>query len=155
VEDEKRHLSDDRRQRPEDRRGIMEEGIEGPPFLPRDLLARMEVVAMLVASVALMVLALLRPAPLGEIADPLMAPSHVSAPWIFAWIQELLRHLPAFVAGVIIPLAVYLLVVILPFIKVEAAEEGTASLKTRILPLILLSASVIFIVVMTIMHFLR
>jgi quinol-cytochrome oxidoreductase complex cytochrome b subunit len=155
VTDERRHLRDDRRQHPDDRRDVMGEKPEVTQPVTRDLLARMEVLAMLAASVGLMVLSLFRPAPLGEMPDPVTAPAHVSAPWIFAWIQELLRYLPAFVAGVIIPMAIFLLVVILPFIKIEITEEGTGTLGKRVLPFVLLMVSVLFIVVMTIIHFIR
>ena len=121
----------------------------------RDELARMEVLAMLAATVGLMVLALVRPAPLGEMADPLMAPAHVSAPWIFAWIQELLRYLPALAGGVLIPLALFFVIMALPFLKVERTEEGVQTVGKRGLPLLFLSAVLLFAAVFTLIHFFR
>jgi quinol-cytochrome oxidoreductase complex cytochrome b subunit len=128
---------------------------EAPQYVPRDVLARMEILAMLAATVLLMVLALLRPAPLGERPDPLSTPVHVGAPWIFAWIQELLRHFPALIGGVLVPLAVFLLILLIPFLRVDETVEGAESLKSRILPLILLSLSMLVVIVMTFMHFSR
>lgn len=134
---------------------MAEEKVEGPQYITRDVLARMEILAMLAATVLLMVLALLRPAPLGAMPDPLSTPAHVSAPWVFAWIQELLRHFPALVAGVVIPLVLFLLILFLPFLQVRETVEGAGSLKKRILPLILLSLSLLVILAMTLSHLLR
>lgn len=121
----------------------------------RDVLARMEVLAVLMATVGLMVLALLRPAPLGEMADPLVTPTHVSAPWIFAWIQELLRHLPAFVGGVLVPSGLFLLIVSIPFIRIQVTPEGSASIRGRLLPLIILFLCLLVVAVMTVIHYAR
>ena len=126
-----------------------------PQYISRDILVRMEVLSMLTASVVLMALALFMPAPLGEMADPTTTPPHVSAPWIFAWVQELLRHLPPVAAGVLIPLSVFLLLMALPFFQAGEAEEGVASLKRRLFPLALLSLVLLFIAVMTFLNLFR
>jgi len=110
---------------------------------------------MLAASAALMALALFMPAPLGGMADPTATPPHVSAPWIFAWVQELLRHLPPLAAGVLIPLAAFLLLMALPFFQAGEAEEGPAPLKRRLIPLALLSLVLLLIAVMTFFNLFR
>lgn len=126
-----------------------------PQYVPRDLLAKMEIVAMLAASVVLMVLSLASPAPLGEIADPTTAPPHVSAPWIFAGIQELLKFFPPLIGGILIPAGVFLLVAAVPFLPAASAEEGFESVWTRLLPVFVLFACLLVIVVLTAMHFIR
>jgi quinol-cytochrome oxidoreductase complex cytochrome b subunit len=125
---------------------------EDRKFVSREVLVRMEIFSMLVASIVLMVLALLRPAPLGAPADPLHTPPHVSAPWIFAGIQELLRYLPPLLAGLLIPLAVLFALTFLPFIQTRPTEEGTTSLGKRVLPFVLLVSLLLFIILFTLLH---
>ena len=43
------------------------------------------------------------------------------APWLFLGLQELLRHLPAIAAGVLIPLAAFLLYAALPWLSKQDA----------------------------------
>lgn len=55
-------------------------------------------------------------APIGEAADPTGIPAeHVKAPWIFLGIQQMLRFLPASVAGIVLPLAALALLAAVPF----------------------------------------
>lgn len=73
-------------------------------------------VAALVGLVALCILAAFIDAPIGGPADPAGLPAeHVKAPWIFVGIQQLLRYLPAIVAGVVFPLAALLIITLVPF----------------------------------------
>lgn len=79
-------------------------------------LLRKEFVAALVSLAALCILAALVDAPIGGPADPTGLPAeHVKAPWIFVGIQQLLRYLPAIVAGVIFPVAALLIIALVPF----------------------------------------
>jgi len=90
-------------------------------------LVRREVLAMLLASVALLILSVFAPAPL---AAPITATSSVSAtaraPWFFLWVQELLKLGSPFVWGVVVPLAVLLAVTLIPYVlpKPSEAELG-------------------------------
>jgi quinol-cytochrome oxidoreductase complex cytochrome b subunit len=80
-------------------------------------LLRREVLAMLLASVALLILSVFAPAPL---AQPITGTSAVSstarAPWFFLWVQELLRLGSPFLWGVVVPLALLTAVTLIPYI---------------------------------------
>jgi hypothetical protein len=81
-------------------------------------LVRKEALAALVALVAVSVLAAGLDPPLEGPADATGLPAQgVKAPWIFVGIQQLLRYVPAIIAGVVLPSAVLCGVAILPFIK--------------------------------------
>lgn len=73
-------------------------------------------VAALAVLVVVLLLALLFNAPLREIANPLNTPNPEKAPWYFAALQELLSHFHPLVAGVLIPTAIILALVSLPYI---------------------------------------
>ncbi len=105
-----------------------------PPSLRRDQarisrfeLVRRESLAMLLASAGLLLLAVFAPAPL---APPLTAgaslPETARAPWFFLWVQELLKLGSPFLWGVVVPLALVVLMTLIPFIfsKPKAAELG-------------------------------
>jgi quinol-cytochrome oxidoreductase complex cytochrome b subunit len=80
-------------------------------------LVRREVAAMLMASVALLILSVFAPAPL---APPITVASSISgtihAPWFFLWVQELLRLGNPFLWGVVVPLAVLTLLTLIPYV---------------------------------------
>ena len=79
------------------------------------LLVRHGVAAMAVLLVVL-VLAILFDAPLREIANPTLTPNPEKAPWYFAALQELLAHFHPMVAGVLLPGAIIIGLVALPYI---------------------------------------
>lgn len=128
---------------------------EARAWVPRETLVRMEILAMLSVSVGLMVLALIKPAPLGEMADPAATPKAVTAPWIFIWIQELLRHLPAFAGGVVVPAALFLLVSLLPFLRRDSVPEDRPGAGDRLLPIALLVVTFLSLVILSLLHLLR
>jgi quinol-cytochrome oxidoreductase complex cytochrome b subunit len=90
-------------------------------------LVRREVLGMLLASVALLLLSVFTPAPL---AAPITTTSSISttarAPWFFLWVQELLKLGSPFVWGVVVPLAVLSAVTLIPYVfpKPSVAELG-------------------------------
>ena len=110
-------------------------GIAVPPPRQRETqlrisryeLVRREVLAMLLASVALLILSEFAPAPL---APPITAaaslPEAVRAPWFFLWVQQLLKLGSPFLWGVVVPLAVLALLMSIPYIfpKPAASEVG-------------------------------
>ena len=79
------------------------------------LLVRHAVAALVILAVV-MVLALLFDAPLREIANPTETPNPEKAPWYFAALQELLAHFHPLVAGVLVPGAIVIGLVALPYI---------------------------------------
>jgi quinol-cytochrome oxidoreductase complex cytochrome b subunit len=55
-------------------------------------------------------------APLDSMANPDLTPPTVKAPWYFMGAQELLLHIPAFIAIAVLPLLIGLFLVFLPFV---------------------------------------
>ena len=55
-------------------------------------------------------------APLREVANPTLTPNPEKAPWYFAALQELLAHFHPLVAGVLVPTAIIIGLVALPYI---------------------------------------
>lgn len=73
-------------------------------------------VASLAVLLLVLVLALAFDAPLKEIANPTDTPNPEKAPWYFAALQELLAHFHPLVAGVLVPGAIVIGLIALPYI---------------------------------------
>ena len=103
-------------------------GISRPPrpagrprrMVSKDVLFQRETIAALLITGGLLLLSALRPAPLGASASLDRPPPTAQAPWIFLWVQRLLRHLPPFWAGVGIPLALLTLLAAIPWLDPHA-----------------------------------
>lgn len=80
-------------------------------------------VAALVVLIVTMVVSLLFDAPLREIANPNVTPNPEKAPWYFVGLQELLSHLHPVVAGVLVPAAIVIGLVALPYIDRNSARR--------------------------------
>jgi quinol-cytochrome oxidoreductase complex cytochrome b subunit len=83
-------------------------------------------VAALVVLVIVMVLALFFDAPLREVANPTVTPNPEKAPWYFAALQELLAHFHPLVAGVLVPGAIVIGLVALPYVDRVATFRPAA-----------------------------
>ena len=96
--------------------------------ITRKELARREGLAMLWAAFVLIVLAILVPAPLAPaIQEGTASASENLAPWIFLWVQQLLKLGDPFVFGVLIPLGALLIIALVPYItpqRLSPAELG-------------------------------
>jgi quinol---cytochrome c reductase cytochrome c subunit, bacillus type len=81
-----------------------------PHFLVRHVVIAGGTVAVVFA------LAIAFDAPLQDIANPAQTPEVAKAPWYFAGLQELLAHYAPMVAGVLVPAAALLFLVMLPYL---------------------------------------
>jgi len=73
-------------------------------------------VATLATMLVVLIIAMLFDAPLRDVANPTLTPNPEKAPWYFAALQELLAHFHPLVAGVLIPGAIIVGLIALPYI---------------------------------------
>jgi quinol-cytochrome oxidoreductase complex cytochrome b subunit len=85
--------------------------------LSRNELVRREVLAMMLTAAALLILAVVRPAP---IAAPMVSldasTAEASAPWFFLWVQQILKWGDPFLLGVIVPGMVLAVLALMPYL---------------------------------------
>jgi quinol-cytochrome oxidoreductase complex cytochrome b subunit len=110
----------------------------------RDQLIRTETLAFFLTLAGLVVLSTFVDAPLGSPPDRSLAEGAIEAPWIFLWVQELLRIWPPAVAGVLFPLLATGLLAAVPFI--DRSDEGIAVWFNRPGRL----AQIVFVLVLTV-----
>lgn len=94
------------------------------PRIDRERLVRTETIAFFLTLAVLVVLSTFVNAPIGNPPDQVLATDEITAPWIFWWVQELLRVWPPAIAGVLVPAIVTTLIVALPFI--DRKDDGIA-----------------------------
>jgi len=110
----------------DERRPAVDETGEPVVMTMPHLLVR-ELVALLVFSLGLVLLAIFLDAPLEEIANPLKTPNPAKAPWYFLGLQELLHYYPPFISGVLMPAAVILALVVIPYFNVNLERRPLLS----------------------------
>jgi len=101
-----------------------------PPVLRADQaritrfeLIRREGLAMLLTGSALLLLSVFAPAPLAPpITNTVTLTEATRAPWFFLWVQELLKLGSPFLWGVLVPLAVLLLLSLIPYVFPKPAQ---------------------------------
>ncbi len=107
-------------------------GIAIPPPSDRQKLARIsrqelvqsELLAVLISSILLVLLAAFFPAPIAPPMDAILAQaSAAQAPWFFLWVQDLLRFGDPFWLGVIVPLGLLVFLAFLPYILPSPAPR--------------------------------
>ncbi len=79
------------------------------------LLVRQAVAALGVTTLVLLI-SVFVDAPLKEVANPTVTPNPEKAPWYFAGLQELLAHFHPLIAGVLIPAAILIGLIALPYV---------------------------------------
>ncbi|GEM_PF-1628417 len=108
-------------------------GISTPDRLPsepaqerigREEIVRREWLTFFLTLAALIVVSVFVDPPIGPAAEPGALVEETHAPWIFLWVQELLRIWPPAIAGVLTPLVVLLLLTLLPYF--DWSNEGVA-----------------------------
>lgn len=87
-------------------------------------LVRREMIYALGWLAALIVFAMLVPAPLEGIANPGLSPNPAKAPWYFLGLQELLLHFHPLVAGILLPALAGAAISILPFVDTHQKSVG-------------------------------
>jgi hypothetical protein len=83
-----------------------------------------EIVLGLGITLAIFLFSLIKQAPLEEIANPMVTTDPAKAPWYFIGLQELLEHMHPLLAGVLIPTALVLFLVTLPYLDHARADMG-------------------------------
>lgn len=94
-----------------------------PDRITRDDLVKREVVAMLILTPVLLLLALVFPPALGPAGDFLQLPGEATAPWFFVWVQQLLRWGDPLPMGVLIPIGVVAILLVIPYV-IDRRREG-------------------------------
>jgi len=132
-----------------------------PPELRRDNvritrfeLLRREVLAIILATVVLLLVASFIPAPLAApIQDSGGLSADARAPWFFLWVQQMLKVGNPFLFGVLIPLAVLIILAVIPYLLPRPApsELGKWFPRSNRLAQILVVAIGLFIIGLTIL----
>lgn len=86
-------------------------------------LVSIELIAALVFTLLLSVMAVFVRAPFYRMADPELTPNPAKAPWYFLGLQELLLHMHPALAGVVVPTALLVLLAAIPYI--DRSKKGT------------------------------
>jgi len=81
-----------------------------------------ELLLLLGSTLAIFLFSLVKQAPLEGIANPMVTTDPAKAPWYFVGLQELLEHMHPLLAGVLIPGALILFLIVLPYL--DTSREG-------------------------------
>ena len=95
-----------------------------PETTPREVIVRGEMLTFFLTIASIVLLSVFVDPPIGPATEPGALVEHTKAPWIFLWIQELLRIWPPAIAGVLTPLAVIVLLSLLPYM--DWKNDGVA-----------------------------
>jgi menaquinol-cytochrome c reductase cytochrome b/c subunit len=87
-------------------------------------LLMIEFLCAIVFTITLFITSALINAPLEELANPELTPNPSKAPWYFLNLQELLLHMDAALAGVIVPSVALLLIALIPYFDLGPGQMG-------------------------------
>ncbi len=96
-----------------------------PHLVSREFLAAVS------ASLVLVVWSLVENAPLEPLADPYATPNPAKAPWYFVGLQEMLIYFDPWIAGVLLPLAIILGLMAIPYLDPNPHDIGAYCLGAR------------------------
>ena len=88
------------------------------------IVAIWELILFLGTMVFLIGFSLIKDAPLEELANPLVTTDPAKAPWYFMGLQELLEHMHPFFAGVALPGALVVFLLLIPYLDRSKAGIG-------------------------------
>lgn len=107
-----------------------QDGPAAPDRIPRDALVQREALAALAATAVLVVLAAAVAPPIGPAAEFSALPADAQAPWIFIWLQELLRLGEPLLWGIAVPGIFLALLALVPYV-IDRQAAGTAQWLNR------------------------
>lgn len=108
----------------------VDRGPEDTVFVWPNLLY-IELITILGALVMLMLMAIMRDAPLEELANIATTPNPMKAPWYFLGLQELLVYFDPWIAGVVLPSLIIAGLVVIPYVDVNPKGAGTYGFNDR------------------------
>ncbi len=120
-------LNDERMERGEP---LREAGADDKVLVWPDLVY-IELIALVLCTAALVVWAIVLPAPLEQPADPNVAPNPAKAPWYFLGLQEMLVYFDPWLAGVVLPGLIIVGLIAIPYIDKNPRGNGYYTFKER------------------------
>jgi menaquinol-cytochrome c reductase cytochrome b/c subunit len=97
---------------------------EGDTVFAFPIVAVLETLLALGTTLAVLVLSLVRDAPLEELANPAVTTNPAKAPWYFLGLQELLEHMHPTLAGIVLPGILVTFLFILPYLDHDRSGSG-------------------------------
>jgi quinol-cytochrome oxidoreductase complex cytochrome b subunit len=95
-----------------------------PTFISKNELFFREGITAALVTATLVFISLLIPIPIGTAPNLNAAVVEVRAPWIFLWVQDLLRIIPPLWAGILVPLVFLLALALIPFLDRRGPGRG-------------------------------
>jgi quinol-cytochrome oxidoreductase complex cytochrome b subunit len=135
-------------------RPVVEEN-ETRAFVSRDELFFREFITAALASAALVFITLVFPAPIGSAANLNAGVGDVRAPWIFLWVQNLLRSIPPLWAGIIAPAFVLILTAVLPFLDRHGPGRAIWFARERWKPQVILVVMAMVLIALSVVEAMR
>ncbi len=120
--------------------------------ISRNELVRREVLAILIISIALILLSIFFPAPIAPAMTGKATPNaEAHAPWFFLWVQQMLKWGDPFIFGVLIPLGILIFLALIPYVfpKPADADVGSWFPKSNRLVQVIVGLIGLFILILT------
>jgi quinol-cytochrome oxidoreductase complex cytochrome b subunit len=105
-------------------RSIQADADSGERIFTFPIVLMIELVIGLGTTLLMLFFAMIRDAPLEELANPLVTTNPAKAPWYFMGLQELLEHMHPMMAGILLPGALVTFLIVLPYIDSDKKGSG-------------------------------